>query len=96
MRQFQRLIILFLLLLLPQSGLAGDALFLNPDQVDLSRLLAPPRPSVPLSNCGKWPSCSPCNKPDPHPGGLCPGRCRTFGFPLRRRDRREIPRKTAR
>ena len=42
MRPFQRLIILFLLLLLPQSGLAGDALFLNPNQVDLSRLLAPP------------------------------------------------------
>lgn len=42
MRQFTRALVLFLLLLVPHYGLAGEATFISPDQVDLSRLLAPP------------------------------------------------------
>jgi acid phosphatase (class A) len=37
-----RVFLLLLLLLLPQQGLAGEALFLTPQQVDVTRLLPPP------------------------------------------------------
>lgn len=42
MRFVNRPLLLFLLLLLPQQGLAGETFFVTREQIDFSRLLAPP------------------------------------------------------
>jgi acid phosphatase (class A) len=42
MRQPIRVLLLVLLLLLPQPGRAGETFFVAPEQIDLTRLLAPP------------------------------------------------------